>query len=94
MYPNVSQRFAKSPHRRFTCDKDMPPIDMTNKYKVSTFLYLHNDINKIMLLPNVGPGNHPWDPGQSWDTPQPGGEHTKETLGQPPPCPIQVGVPI
>jgi len=35
-------------------DEDMTPSDTTIDYKVSSFLYLHNDKTKNLLLPNIG----------------------------------------
>jgi hypothetical protein len=37
----------------FVSDVDMTPKNMTIEYKVSSFLYLHNDINKKMMISNV-----------------------------------------
>jgi hypothetical protein len=35
-------------------DEDMTPLDTTFDYKVSSFLYLHNNKTKNLLLPNIG----------------------------------------
>jgi hypothetical protein len=35
----------------------MTSMDMFVYYKVSLFLYLHNDKSKILLLPNIGISN-------------------------------------
>ena len=37
----------------YSHDDDMTPNDTTIRYKVWSFLYLHNDINKNLMLPNV-----------------------------------------
>ena len=41
------------------CDEDMTRINkyMKVKDKVSSFLYLYNNINKNLLLPNIGTFN-------------------------------------
>ena len=38
-------------------DEDMAPSDTTIEYKLSSFLYLQNDISKNLLLPNIGTFN-------------------------------------
>jgi hypothetical protein len=37
--------------------EDMTPSDMTFDYKVSSFLCLHNNKTKNLLLPNIGISN-------------------------------------
>ena len=38
-------------------DEDITPTDTTIDYKVSSFLYLHNDKTKNWLLPNMDISN-------------------------------------